>query len=125
MSRFASGRAAVALACVIGAAGIAGSAQAGGAVDSKVTLRVNQATAKFKGKVTSPADDCVVGRKVLIYRKEPGRDTKVTKTFASESGRYAATIPMQDGNKLYSRIKRYRTPLDTVCRADRSRTVTG
>ena len=80
---------------------------------------------RFKGTVTSPAAACVVGRKVLLVRIEPdGSRTVVTHTFATESGRYATSIPMQSGNRFFARVKRVVTPLGTVCRADRSPTRT-
>lgn len=94
-------------------------------VNSKVTLEVKRDAARFKGRVKSPASDCVIGRKVLLYRQRAGADDKVTKTFTSESGKYAVKIPMQHGNRIYALVKRFKTPLDTVCKADRSATVRG
>ncbi len=87
-------------------------------VSSEVTMSIHGA--KFKGKVTSSAADCVVGRKVLIKRKDGPNTTTVGKTFASESGKYSVTIPMQGGNTLYAKINRYKTPMGTVCKGDRS-----
>ena len=101
-------------------------AQAGG-VDSKVTFKQSQnRPAKFKGKVTSPDPECVIGRKVQILRKTGGgSEQKVTKTFASESGRYSVTIPMQSGVKLFARIKGGETPGGADCDGDDSQTITG
>ena len=98
-------------------------AQAGDVVGSNVTLEVKR-DVRFKGKVTSPASDCAIGRKVILYRADPGRDQKLTKTFTSETGKYAVRIPMQDGNRIYALVKRLRTPLDTICKRDRSPAVT-
>ena len=88
-------------------------------MNSKVTLEVKR-DVRFKGRVKSPASDCVIGRKVLLFRQRSGDDDKVTKTFTSESGKYAVKVPMQRGNRIYALVKRFKTPLDTVCEADRS-----
>ena len=112
---------AVACAAVIG---IPASAQAGGGADSDVTFRQStNRPALFKGKVLSEVDGCVVGRKVQIYRKQNGNEQKVTKTFASESGKYSANIPMQSGNKLFARVKSGETPGGVNCAGDDSRVI--
>jgi hypothetical protein len=99
---------------------LAGAPPASAAVPSKVTLNIKDGF-KFKGRVSSSADECVVGRKVVLYRKEGGGDvTRVTHTFAAEDGRYKTEIPMQAGNKFYAKIKRIQTPPGTVCEGDRS-----
>lgn len=116
-------RAATALAALVALLLAAATAEA--AVDSAVTLKIGQSGAQFKGKVTSAVDACFVGRKVLLIRIEPGGSkTKVAKTFTSESGRYAATIPMQAGNKFFAKLKGYEAPTGTLCRGAKSRVVT-
>ena len=72
--------------------------------------------AKFKGRVSSEASDCVVGRKVVVFRKEQGQDQKLEKTFATESGKWRVKVPMQAGNKLYAVIDFVITPLNTRMR---------
>jgi hypothetical protein len=116
-------KSAVVLAMCAGA--LAGGAQAGtgDVVGSKVTLEVKR-DVRFKGIVKSPASDCAIGRKVLLYRVKPGRDQKIGKAFTSESGKYAVTIPMQNGNRIYALVRRLRTPLDTICKRARSPAVT-
>lgn len=115
-----AGRRAVSLValCAVLLAG-ATTAQAGDVVNSKVTLEVKR-DVRFKGKVKSPASDCAIGRKVLLYRVKPGRDDKLAKTFTSESGRYAVRIGGQRGERVYALVRRMLTPLDTICEADRS-----
>jgi len=114
----------LALTCAL-AVGVSAQAEAGMSVPSEVSFRQSMNSGqKFKGRVSSPADDCVVGRKVLVYRAQPGSDQKVDKTFASESGRFRVIIPMQAGNKLYAVIPVDRTPLGTKCQNDRSDKVT-
>ena len=99
-------------------------ATAGAAVDSSVTLKIRNGH-HFHGKVSSAADECVVGRKVQIKRRESdGSTTKVAKTYASESGKYAVNIPMQDGNKFFARLKSYEAPPGTQCRRARSKSAT-
>jgi hypothetical protein len=106
--------------CAIAPAGTkAGTADV---VNSKVTLEVKR-DVRFKGRVKSPASDCAIGRKVLLFHQRSGDDDKIAKTFTSESGKYAVKVPMQRGNRIYALVKRFRTPLDTVCEADRSRAV--
>jgi hypothetical protein len=106
------------------AAALAGGAQAGtDVVSSKVSLEVKR-DVRFKGTVKSPASDCAIGRKVLLYRAKPGRNQKIAKAFTSESGKYAVTIPMQHGNRIYALVRRVRTPLDTICKRARSPAVT-
>jgi hypothetical protein len=108
----------------VAAAAIALPTSAGAAIYSKVTLSVQGA--HFKGKVSSPRDRCVVGRKVLIKRPAPGKDTIVTRTFATESGSYNVLIPMQSGRHLYAKIRRFQPPgRSYFCAPDRSPTVTG
>lgn len=97
-----------------------GGAGAMGAAKSRVTLHIKKSKAKFRGRVSSQDDSCVVGRKVLIIRKHGNH--RVTKTFASESGRYAVTIPMQSGKRFYAKVKTTLTPTGTTCRPDRSKT---
>ena len=104
--------------CAIAVAGGA-PARAGDVVNSKVTLEVKR-DVRFKGKVKSPASDCAIGRKVLLYRVRLGRDEKLAKTFTSESGKYAVRIPGQRGERVYALVRRLRTPLDTICEPDRS-----
>lgn len=103
---------------------IAAPAQAGVTVPSKVTMKQSQANeAKFKGRVSSEASDCVVGRKVVVFRKEQGQDQKLEKTFGTESGKWRVKVPMQAGNKLYAVVDFVITPLNTECGADKSPTV--
>jgi hypothetical protein len=104
-----------ALAVAVGVAVLAPGA-AHGAVDSHVTLHIKNGH-HFYGRVSSPADECVVGRKVQLRRREPdGSTTKVAKTFASESGHYGVNIPMQNGNTFVARLKSYEAPGGTLCR---------
>ncbi len=121
--RFTSFKAS-ALMAVVAMVGLSGPALAGGPVKSKVTIKAAN-NSKFKGKVTSAAADCVVGRKVQIYRDEGASNTKVAKTFASESGKYSVKIPMQAGNKLFAKVKTYESPLGTTCAKDKSKKVVG
>jgi hypothetical protein len=112
-------------AAVVATLAFAVPAKAGGPVESKVTMKQSQANeAKFKGRVSSMASDCVVGRKVVVFRKEQGKDQKLEKTFATESGKWRVKVPMQSGNKLYALVDFVVTPLDTQCQADKSPTVT-
>lgn len=93
-------------------------------VNSRVTIKVVEAN--FQGKVISNAPRCVVARKVLIKRPVAGPDQIVTKTFATESGRYRAFIPQQGGQQLYAKINRYKPPgRQFFCAPDRSPIVTG
>ena len=79
----------------------------------------------FRGVVSSSADACVVGRKVALVRIEPDDSrTVVTHTFATESGHYSASIPMQSGNRFFARVNKTTTPGGRVCLGDRSSTRT-
>jgi len=118
-----TGAVAVALAIAIGAGAMTDARAGGGSTPTDITLKVKGA--KFKGRVSSSADDCVVGRKVILFRKDPGGATKLDKTFASESGKYSITVPMQNGNKLFSKVKPYNSPLLTRCAGAKSNKVTG
>ena len=118
-------RAAMIVACVV-ATMAAGALPATAAVDSQVSLKVKKSKGRFHGRVTSTADDCVVGRKVVLYRHEGAHHKqKLEKTFASESGKYSVKIPMQHDNKIYAQVKRYETPMHTICGGDKSPYVTG
>lgn len=89
-------------------------------VGSSVSLTIKNGHI-FHGRVTSASDKCVVGRKVRLIRIEPDDSrTAVETTFATESGHYSASIPLQSGNHFYARIRRLVTPTGTVCRADNS-----
>lgn len=93
-------------------------------VDSTVSLTISNHHI-FKGHVTSASNKCVVGRKVFLIRIEPDSSHQlVTTTFATESGDYSTSIPMQAGNHFFARVKRHRTPSGTVCAGDRSVTRT-
>jgi hypothetical protein len=106
---------------VVVALGAVAPAQAGGGADSDVTFRQSDnRPAIFKGKVLSEVDGCVVGRKVQIFRKQHGNEQKITKTFASESGKYSEKIPMQSGLKLFARVKSGETPGGVNCAGDDS-----
>jgi hypothetical protein len=94
------------------------------AVESKVSLTIVDHVV-FHGHVTSTKDACVVGRKVSLIRIEPDSSHQlVTTTFATESGHYSTTIPMQAGNRFFARVKKTTTPRGTVCLGDRSVTRT-
>lgn len=110
----------VGLAAVALAALMVGTALA--AVPSTVKFKqAKRNEARFYGKVKSPAGECVIGRKVKIRRSVKGRDPVVTKTFASESGKYVVIIPMQSGGrKLYAQIQGMTAPNGVVCGGDRS-----
>ena len=56
-------------------------------------------------------------------REEGSEDQKITKTFATESGKYSVKIPQQAGNKLFARIETTVASL-YICSADDSKTVT-
>lgn len=105
-----------------GAVAIAAPAQAGsGGVTTEVTMKKSKNNqARFKGQVKSTQDSCVVGRKVQIFRAQPGADQKVDKTFASESGKWFVVIPMQNGNKLYAKVKGFQPPVGSRCAPDTS-----
>lgn len=109
--------------CALAISGVAVQAGDRDIVNSRVTLEVKH-NVRFKGKVRSPASDCSVGRKVLIFREQKGRDDKVGKAFADEAGKYVVKVPGQNGRRVYALVRRTKTPLDTICRPDRSRTVT-
>lgn len=99
--------------------GVAAAAKA-----STVTLSIKDGYV-FTGNVSSPAAACVVGRRVNLVRIEPDSShTVVTHTFATESGHYSTTIPMQAGNQFFARVKRTTTPGGKVCLGDRSPTRT-
>ena len=116
----------ISLGLIVGVAGVASPASAGMNVPSEVRFeRSDKFEQRFRGKVLSPAPDCVVGRKVKAYRVEPGQDQKLDKTFAAEDGRFRFKIPMQAGNKLYAVIETFDTPLGNRCANDRSDTVNG
>jgi hypothetical protein len=116
----------ISLGLILGVVGMASPANAGMNIPSEVSFaRSDNFEQKFRGKVTSPAPDCVVGRKVKAYRVEPGQDQKLDKTFAAEDGRFRFKIPMQAGNKLYAVIETFETPLGNRCANDRSDTVNG
>ena len=114
---------AISLAAGVALGGIA-PAQAGGGADTEVTFKQSKnRPAVFKGKVLSEVDACVVGRKVQIMRKTNGNEQKVTKTFASESGKYSVDIPMQSGEKLFARVKSGLTPGGANCAGDDSKVI--
>jgi hypothetical protein len=53
----------------------------------------------FYGVVNSPSSRCVVGRKVSVYRRQPGRDEKLGSDVsqqASTVGPYTVTSPSGD-----------------------------
>ena len=116
----ASTKTTLALACAF-VTGIGAHAQAGSSLPSEVTFKQSKNNgAKFKGRVNSASSDCVVGRKVKVFRVAPGPNQKIVKTFASESGRYQVEIPMQTGNRLYAVVEDLKTPLGNRCQNDRS-----
>ena len=94
---------------------------------SGVTIRQTD-PAKFKGRVFSDSDHCRIGRKVRIIRALPGKDQRVTKTFTDEAGKWRVYIPMQDGQRLYAKVRREAVPPGGVtqahCGGDRSKAIT-
>ena len=105
----------------------AASAAAVPSFSSGVTMRQTE-PAKFKGRVFSDSDFCRVGRKVRIIRALPGKDQRVTKSFADEAGKWRVFIPMQSGQRLYSKVRAETVPPGGVTRAscggDRSKAIT-
>jgi hypothetical protein len=110
---------AVAVGVVAALPGAAAAAKA-----STVTLSIKDGYV-FVGNVSSPAAACVIGRRVNLVRIEPdGSHRVVTHTFATESGHYSTSIPMQSGNQFFARVKRTTSPSGKVCLGDRSPTRT-
>jgi hypothetical protein len=103
---------------------LASTAPAVAAVVTKVTFKIEDGHL-FKGRVLSGVDACVVGREVRLIRIEPdGSRTRLETTFATESGHWFVSVPMQSGNRFFARVPRVETPPGAVCRGDRSRTRT-
>ncbi|MDQ2676986.1 MAG: hypothetical protein M3Y34_09270 [Actinomycetota bacterium] len=78
----------------------AGPAVAGGATDSKVTLK--EVGSEFRGKVTSEKRTCERKRTVYVYRAQDGDDKLIGIDVTDSNGKYAV-----DFNLLVVNVKHY------------------
>ena len=88
----------------------------------------------FWGAVTSPSSKCVGGRRVFVFRRQPGDDAKLGSDVSlgppAGAGSYTVTAPakgdLQQGT-YYSEVRRYdRKPgprHDHICRGAKSEPV--
>jgi hypothetical protein len=87
----------VVLATVIMSLGIA---QAAWAVGGSVTIRFNQATEVFHGKVESPNAECRVGRVVKLFKvTADGREAQ-GKVRTNDAGKWKLELMHAEGNYI-------------------------
>jgi basic membrane lipoprotein Med (substrate-binding protein (PBP1-ABC) superfamily) len=113
------------IACLaIGAVGASGA----DSTKTKVTIHFNGGSGdygKFYGRVKSKKAACERHRKVVVKRKQPGKDAKYGSTFSDNDGRWeiSATSPVTPG-KYYAVAKKKVLNNGHVCKKGRSGTIT-
>jgi hypothetical protein len=96
--------------------------------DSKLTMSI--AVPLYHGKVKSGAPKCVRGRRVTLFERGPGADTKVGRDRTNRRGRWVVKVPLDElepQDRFYARVGRKLNIVSGegyVCRGDRSRTRT-
>lgn len=84
----------------------------------------------FAGKVRSDADECIVGRRVLLMKDRKDRkDAQLGKTLTNDSGSYRFAVKRKAivGQRFYTKTPVQRVPGETdgttTCMAARSRSI--
>lgn len=93
-------------------------------VDTHVTIDYGNIakvfTHEFSGKVQSPEDACKKGRKVRLYKLQPGPDDLVAKTDSKDNGRWAIGNDIAEG-RHYVKVKKALGDGSDVCQRARSK----
>jgi Ca2+-binding RTX toxin-like protein len=83
----------------------------------------------YHGRVKSAFKDCERGRKVILYRKRPGKDQIIGKDRADIKGRWREPAPanLAPGDRFYAKVRNLEVNAKGTglsCIRDKSRTVT-
>jgi hypothetical protein len=84
----------------------------GARTPSKVTIR-----GSFKGRVLSDVTECTMDHKVVLKKKRPGKDKRVSANRTNPGGKWKIRIFRPSG-RYYAKLKK-----NPRCTGDRSRTV--
>lgn len=95
-------------------------------VPSDLSIRWNDQTTKFHGKIRSDVPECRSGRLVRVYKKRPGPDKKVGSDLTNTNGRWVVDKRHANG-RYYAKVRGtdiggYYGQADK-CGATRSRTI--
>jgi hypothetical protein len=96
--------------------------------DSKATIGV--ALPLYHGKVKADVPRCVRNRRVRLFERAPGPDTKVGGDRTNRRGRWKVEVPVDElepQDRFYAKARRKLNIVSGegyVCRGDRSKTVT-
>jgi hypothetical protein len=119
-----------ALATIGALALLAATAPSGGArVVAETKLSISKFLPLYHGKVRSAFDECEAGRKVFLFRKQPGPNEKIGVDRANGQGKWKVQFPgdPENGDKFYAKARNVEISSKGTglsCARDKSRTVT-
>jgi hypothetical protein len=91
-------------------------------VESRVSIRYDTDSEKFKGRVSSDEAECREGRTVKIFKKTADGRSLQGKDKTNSRGRYSVEVMHADG-RYFALVKKYEGMDDLVCEKDRSQTI--
>lgn len=97
-------------------------APAAWAVESSITARYDQEVQHFKGRVSSPNDECVANRKVKLFKKTASGPQLQGVDRAGEAGRWDIELMSAHG-KYFAVAVAYETMDGKLCARAKSRVV--
>ena len=110
------------LALILGATLLMAANAASAAVPSTLTIRYNTSTENLHGKVRSSDTECVVNRRVKVFRKTASGPSFQGRVRTNGNGRWVFHA-MDAHGRYFAVAPRYEAMGDTVCRRDRSPTL--
>jgi hypothetical protein len=70
--------------------------------DRRLTIRYNEKTDKFSGKLTSSEDECEAG-KVTVHKRKPGKDPRIGSDRTNADGAWSEKEKNADG-RFYAKV---------------------
>jgi hypothetical protein len=92
-------------------------------ISSSVTIRWVPEHTAFKGRVRSPADECIQDRLVSVFRVRRGADEAIGNDYTGGRGRWVVDVRRAHG-RYYAKVPSWGIPYSTtLCGAAKSQTV--
>jgi len=90
--------------------------------ERKLKISYKKKKGRFKGEISSDEEACAEDQKVIVYRKQKGKDPKVGSDRTNESERYRVDEESAKG-RFYAKVKESALPNGGTCFKDKSRTI--
>jgi hypothetical protein len=113
---------------VIGVVVIGASSVRAASFGSRVTIHFDAAGAArdvFRGRVFSPSESCRSKRRVVVFRRHHGPDTRIGSDRSEDNGRWSVDVEGHAApGRYYANAPRRDLASGNFCEGDRSRTIT-